>query len=315
MNPFKRLGQNLAWLLFALTITLPAQAIAQVDKGSIVKAITLTPQGEDYILQIRGILNPAELDQIRVRQKPNSNKLTLEFPSTLVDPEQMPSGFITFGEEVPVENIKLVENIEEVGESDVKFNLDLILEGKKSLKPEIQKPISETMVRVLLRDYEKVMAELQAKTSGPDNRSRRRQERFTKERLKELEAQKQASAKQLQKDARELIKQYRKPTVMQISLLNGTGYPKRAYQLSVFLGNLQKRNIEEVLGMKLDIVNISNAPSERPIETTIYYRENYLKSALHLAGMIDGEQRIVPMLDQAERVGVDVEIYLGKDYK
>ena len=103
--------------------------------------------------------------------------------------------------------------------------------------------------------------------------------------------------------------------MLQVSRLNGTGYPKRAYQLSVFLGNLQKRNIEETLGMKVDIVNISNAPTERPIETTIYYRENYLKSALHLAGMIDGEQRIVPMLDQAERVGVDVEIYLGKDYK
>ncbi|MDT8447416.1 MAG: LytR C-terminal domain-containing protein [bacterium] len=315
MTHLKRIGQNWIWLAIALAFALPAPAFAQVDKGSIIKSITLTPQGEDYILQIRGILNVAELENIRVRQKPNSNKLTLELPATLVDPEQMPSGFITFGEEVPVENIKLVETVEEVGESDVSFNLDLVVEGKKSLKPEVQKPISETLVRVLLRDYEKVMAELQQKASPDSARNRRRQERFTKERLKELEAQKQASSEKLQKDAREIIKQYRKPTVMQISLLNGTGYSKRAYQLSVFLGNLQKRNIEEALGMKLDIVNISNAPSERPVDTTIYYRENYLKSALTLATLIDGEQRVVPMLDQTERVGVDIEIYLGKDYK
>ncbi|OGH01083.1 MAG: hypothetical protein A2600_11455 [Candidatus Lambdaproteobacteria bacterium RIFOXYD1_FULL_56_27] len=309
-----KLAQRWFLPLLVLGLLLPTLAKAQVAKSSIIKSISLTPQGEDYVLQIRGILNPAELEKIRIRQKPNSNKLTLELPSTLVDPEQMPSDFITFGAEEPVENLKMVQNLLEISETDAGFNLDLVIEGKKALKPEVQKPISETLVRILLRDYEKVMAELQNKNDGAA-KSRRRQERFTKERLKELETQKQQAAESAQKEAREIIKQYRKPTLMQISILNGTGYPKRAYQLSVFLGNLQKRTVEEAMGMKLDIVNISNSPSERPIDTTIYYRENYLKTALYLAKLMDGEQRVVPMMDQTERVGVDLEIYLGKDYK
>ena len=314
MTQIKKIARTWIWLLFALALGFPATGFAQVDQGSIIQSISLTPQGDDYILQVRGILNPSDLGNIRIRQRPNSNKLTLSLPSSLVDPEQLPSAMLTFGPEVPVENIKLVENLVEESDEDVSFNLDLVIEGKKALKPEVLKPVSETVVRIKLSDYAKIMEAAKAKSTEDTTQNRRRQERFTKERLAELEAQKQASAKAKQADVREMVKQYKKPAVMQVSILNGTGYAKRAYQLSVFLGNLQKANIEEALGSKLDIVNISNAPNQRPIDTTIYYRDNYLKSALLIAKLVDGEQRIVPMLDQDQRMGVDVEIYLGKDY-
>jgi len=300
--------------LAILAFLMPNLVKAQVDQGSIIKSISLKPQGEDFVLQIRGLLNTKQLAKIKIRQKPNSNKLTLEFPATLADPTSLPSDFLTFQADEPIENIKLVESLKKVGDSEATFNLDLIIEGKKALKPEIIKPISIGAVNIVLKDYEKVMAAIAAQSQGTKTR-RNQPERFTKARLKELESQKQATAKKAQSSNREFVKQYRKPTLMQISILNGTGYPKRAYQLSVFLGNLQKRRLEESLGMKLDIVNIANAPSERAIDTTIYYRDNYLKPALSLAKLIDGEQRIVPMLGQSERVGVDIEVYLGKDYK
>jgi len=300
--------------LAILAFLMPNLVKAQVNEGSIIKSISLKPQGADYMLQIKGILNAKQLSKIKIRQKPNSNKLTLEFPDTLVDPESLPSSFLNFKAEDPIENIKLVESLKKVSESEVSFNLDLVIEGKKALKPEIIKPISKGSINILLKDYEKVMAAIAAQSQGTKAR-RNQPERFTKARLKQLEAQKREVAKKAQTTNREFVKQYRKPALMQISILNGTGYPKRAYQLSVFLGNLQKRRLEESLGMKLDIVNIANTPRERAIDTTIYYRDNYLKSALSLATLIDGEQRIVPMLGQSERVGVDIEIYLGKDYK
>ena len=102
---------------------------------------------------------------------------------------------------------------------------------------------------------------------------------------------------------------------MQISIFNASGYSKRAYGLSVYLGKLKKEHIEESLGMKMEIVNISNARDKNNKISTIYFRNNYLKPALFLAKLIKGDQRVVPLPDQEERQGVDIEIYLGKDYK
>jgi hypothetical protein len=112
-----------------------------------------------------------------------------------------------------------------------------------------------------------------------------------------------------------ILQRYRKPSVMQISLFNASGYSKRAYGLSVYLGKLKKEYIEESLGMKMEIVNISNSRDKHHKVSTIYFRNNYLKPALFLAKLIKGDQRVVPLPGQEEREGVDIEIYLGKDYK
>ncbi len=117
------------------------------------------------------------------------------------------------------------------------------------------------------------------------------------------------------KSVRELKKTYKKPALMQVSILNASGIAKRAYKLSVFFGDKQKKLIERTLGIKLDIINISNAMHSDVPRTTVFFRENFLKSALLLAQLMPGEQRIVPMEHQKERVGVDIEIYIGKDYK
>ena len=77
---------------------------------------------------------------------------------------------------------------------------------------------------------------------------------------------------------------------------------------------LKKEYIEESLGMKLEIINISNAKDMDHPQSTIYFRNNYLKSALFLAKLIKGDQRVIPIQDQLEKQGVDVEIYLGRDY-
>ncbi len=79
--------------------------------------------------------------------------------------------------------------------------------------------------------------------------------------------------------------------------------------------SIKKKYIEESLGIKLEIVNIANAISESYPRTTIYFRDNFLKSALLIADMMQGEQKVVSMGNQNERIGVDIEIFLGKDYK
>ncbi len=109
-----------------------------------------------------------------------------------------------------------------------------------------------------------------------------------------------------------ILRQYHRPTTLQVAIYNANGVPKSAYKLSVYLGKVKKRQIEERLGVHFDIINIVDTPL-RYAQTIIYFRENYLKSALFLASLIPGDQRILPLPNQELSTGVDILIYVGKD--
>ncbi|NQU65720.1 MAG: hypothetical protein HQ517_15775, partial [SAR324 cluster bacterium] len=125
----------------------------------------------------------------------------------------------------------------------------------------------------------------------------------------------QRTTAKLKKTVEEVLQKYQRPSIMQLSIINASGWQKRAYKLSVFLGREKKKEIEESLGIKLDIVNISNDKNDQHKQSTIYFRNNFLKPALFLAKLIPGEQKLVPISSTRERLGVDIEIYLGMDFK
>ena len=302
--------------IMTLVIGLPAKAESVVTQGSILKSINLIQQDDEFQLQIRGVLNPSQLSKIRIRQKAQSKSFTISIPSTLVDPDGLPNSLLTFKDSDPIENITINEAFQVQGNGTVTFTVDLVVEAKNLFRPSVMKPITRGMLLVRLEDYNKVTEPKETEDKASRKQSRRtRAERMTETRRRELEEQKQRAAVEAKKSLNEIIKQFHKPTVMQVSILNGSGAAKKAYQLSVFLGSLQKRNIEERLGVKMDIVNISNTVQSSKKPTTIFYRENFLKSALYISNLIDGEQHLIPMVNQAGKMGVDIEIYLGKDYK
>ncbi|MCP4751282.1 MAG: hypothetical protein GY866_10335, partial [Proteobacteria bacterium] len=137
------------------------------------------------------------------------------------------------------------------------------------------------------------------------------------DKAKAEKSKKDSISKMAQKSVDDLIQHYEKPSLMQITIVNASGWKKRADKLSVFLDKLQRKYIEESLGIKLDMVNVSDAKSAIHQQSTIFFKNNFLKSALFLAKLIPGEQKLAPMSMSArkERLGVDIMIFLGKDYK
>ncbi|MCP4296182.1 MAG: hypothetical protein GY786_11285 [Proteobacteria bacterium] len=295
---------------------------SSVSQGNIIKSVTVTQDGSDAILNIGGVLDPTQLTGAIPKQNGKSKTFSISLPNTLVDPETLPSPFIKFGDDSILESAQVKENILEKGD-DVVFVVELTLQGKKVLVPELIQPIQKDNLRIRIKDFDLIQKQAQAEKKAD---VRKQEEKKNQKALRKTQQKKVASKSMPQrsmeskvepvmKTVRELKKTYRKPALMQVSILNASGIAKRAYKLSVFFGDKQKKHIEGTLGIKLDIINISNAMHTNMPRTTVYFRENFLKSALLLAQLMPGEQRIVPMQHQKERVGVDIEIYIGKDYK
>lgn len=293
-----------------------------VSQGNIIKSVTVIQDGRDVILNIQGILDPSQMSEVVPKQKGKSKTFSISLPNTLVDPETLPSPFIRFGKDSILESAQIKENILEKGD-DVVFVVELTFQGKKNLIPELIRPIQKDNLRIRIIDFDLRQKQSQLKKEAEE---RERQEKIKQNAVSATQRETMGGGTKdlgsmvkgtgtAMKTVREIKKTYHKPALMQVSILNASGISKRAYKLSVFLGDKQKKYIERTLGIKLDIINISNAMHTNVPQTTVYFRENFLKSALLLAQLMPGEQRIVPMRHQKERVGVDIEIYIGKDYK
>ncbi len=105
-----------------------------------------------------------------------------------------------------------------------------------------------------------------------------------------------------------------RPTLVRIAVLNASGIGGQASRVAVMLMDFRRMSLERELGMRLEVVNISNAPAFESGETTLYYRPGFLRAALLIAKTLPGEQDVEPMRPESvERAGIDVEIWLGKD--
>lgn len=110
---------------------------------------------------------------------------------------------------------------------------------------------------------------------------------------------------------------YRPPLRLNLAVFNASPRVGTARRLAIMLEHQQRRTIEERLGLKLEILNISSVREDlRLPRTKIYFRPNFLKAALTLAEMIPGEQVVEPMpLSRLSRLGNDVEIYVGENFE
>lgn len=277
--------KKLTMLALLLTSTIyMATVYAQATSGNIIKKISLQSEQNRSYLVVRGLLDPVSLSKMGLKK--SDKKVTVILPNTIVDSDSIPNPLLAFDAEEPVESIKIVEKRQET-DAGVTYALELEIQGRTALTPYKIEPVTTSTLRFLLKQEPK------------KKESKKGSLRSSAERM----------------GVSKVVRQYRKPSMLQISILNASGYSRRAYKLSVFLGKIKKKQIEEELGIKLDIVNIANAKSDRYPQSTIYFKDNFLKSALYLAELIPGEQKIVPLKNQKEKIGIDMEIYLGKDYK
>lgn len=309
-------------LLLAISLFFATTTYAQsnqVVQGNIIREISLSKSGNIYNLNIKGMLHSSQLQNVIIRNMPNSNRFSITIPNAMLDPEKITTPFIAFGPGDPLENIRIMEKAQEGADNKISFSMDLIVEPRQKLVPEIKHLGSGSSLMIALtpqvKKAETAVAMSQISKADYERKKAQLEERKELAEQRDAEMRQQQSLKHSQKEVQKIIRHYRKPSLVQVSILNASGYAKRAYKLSVYLGKVRKKQVEETLGIKLDIVNIANSITDEYPQSTIYYRDNYLKSALYLANLIPGEQKIVPLKNQKERIGVDIEIFLGKDYK
>jgi hypothetical protein len=103
-------------------------------------------------------------------------------------------------------------------------------------------------------------------------------------------------------------------THVRVEILNATGKPGGANKVALLLAEYARRNLEDRIGMQIEVVNVSSAESERPGQSIVFYRPEFLRAALAMAKAIPGEQFVEPMRPAGmKRAGVDVEIVVGRE--
>jgi len=104
------------------------------------------------------------------------------------------------------------------------------------------------------------------------------------------------------------------PTRVRVAIRDASGRNEAGTRIVVLLDQYQRRELERQIGLKLDVVN-SSAVGRTPLgRSVIYYRPGFMRAALLIARAIPGNQIIEQMRpDSLHRIGVDVEIWVGKD--
>jgi hypothetical protein len=290
---------------FSLVSSVYSQ-VSDLLKQNSIQTVTLTEIDGEPVLVFKGNIKTLQETDILIGDtEGGNNQFSIRFSNSLWD--SMDTGIITktFNPDDPISTVEIANEMDESGEKGAVFTVMVKVNTRDMLKAELIAPILPTEVKFRLKGGSGGMAEstlMQETKNAADQQMQ----------VEQGEQKAQVKAKE-SVDA--IIQQYRKPSIMQVSIYNASGYPKRAYGLSVYLGKLKKEYIEETLGMKMEIVNISNAPTMNHRQSSIYFRNNYLKPALFLAKLIKGDQKVIPYKGQQEKQGVDIEIYLGKDYK
>ena len=103
-------------------------------------------------------------------------------------------------------------------------------------------------------------------------------------------------------------------TRVRIAILNATGNPAGAAKVAVLLGDYRRRPLEDKMGLKIELVNLSTSYQKTQAPAVVYYRQGFLRAALILARAIPGDTMVSAMRPEAlKRAGVDVEVVVGEE--
>ena len=107
------------------------------------------------------------------------------------------------------------------------------------------------------------------------------------------------------------------PLQLNVSVLNASTKDQNAQRLAILLDRQQRQKLEEQVGMRLEVTNISSVREGMVLpRTKIYFRPNFMKAALALSEVIPGEQLVEQMPSSHKgRMGTDVEVYVGENFE
>lgn len=104
------------------------------------------------------------------------------------------------------------------------------------------------------------------------------------------------------------------PTVVRIAVLNASGSVAMGDQVAFILGEHARREMENIIGMRLELVNISLTNRRDITRSQILYGPGFMHAALIIAKFLPGDQLVRAMLVKTNpKLGIDLEILVGKD--
>lgn len=102
-------------------------------------------------------------------------------------------------------------------------------------------------------------------------------------------------------------------TRVRVAILDSSPSLQLGSRIAVLLTHFRKRELEQHIGMKIEVANVSSTPRQPAMGNVVFYRPKYLRAAALLAKAIPGAQSVREMPpEMLASSGVDVEILLGK---
>ncbi len=277
------------------------------NSGHMLDSIELIPGEKISYLSLKGFFEPELFTEINIQEGPSGKQTEIVIPNAFINNVLMPEREITeFSQEGIVEKLVLEESIQQESEKRVSFLVNLILFTfeNKTVTLEMEKSSQRQLTFALhapelpsIREIEEAVepAEVSQAIPGLDD----------------------AGSESVLLHPVFARMAYRQPIQLNVAVYNASPHKGGAQRLAIMLNRQQRRRIEQRIGMRLEIVNISSVREHWKLpRTKIYFRPNMLKAAMTLAEVIPGEQVVEEMpFSRSTKMTTDVEIYVGKNFE
>jgi len=268
----------------------------------------LIPDEKTPFLTFKGFFDPGQFPHIQISPRNSKTETSVLLPNTLINSILLPEREVTsFSEEGILEKMLLEEKITKKENGKIEFQVTLT--------------ISSTEEHILVLDTEKsdsrhlTFALLQKPVKKETTNAQEQQK--VESIIIDLAPPAISPREEMLLHPVTALMSYRRVDQLNLTILNASLHPDSAQRLAVLLDRQQKRTIEQRIGMKLKIVNISSVREQTILpKTKIYFHANLMREALILAQILPGEQVIVPMPESRKsKLATDVEIYVGKNFE
>lgn len=307
-------------LLAILFLSLPLYADQHINvDGHVLTQIEIVSDGQNQHLVIYGSFSPDLLSSIQVIQGEDPTQSMIAIPYGLVNTMELPAT-VAFQANQMLDFIEVEEIVEESNDmaGDLQFQVNLYVVARQptvfSFEPQRTNQNQVAFLLVPKGAAGEIIQEVAPiEPEIPDT--------FEPE---PIEPQMPMDVTMAMAEPENVLLHpvsammvFQRPSVMHLSILNASPRREDAQRLAILLDRHQRQRFETNQNMKLDITNISSVQEKVILnKTKIYFRPNFLSSALTLAELIPGEQIVEEMpMDRRGRLGLDVEIYVGANFE
>ena len=260
-------------------------------------------------LTFKGFFDPGQFPQIKITPGNSKSEYTVILPNTFINNILLPEREITsFAVDGILEKMSLAEKITKTENGEIEYLVTLTVSSKEkhTLVLDTKRSDSRQLTFALQKPPKKPVS-----TAASDGLQ------ITQTVNAELVPPKKMPREQLLLHPVTALMSYRHFDQLNVAVLNASPNAGAAQSFAVMLDRKQKRTIENRMGMKLNIVNISSVRKQTILpKTKIYFHANLLKAALILAEVLPGEQVIEPVPEsRTNKQATDIEIYVGKNFE